>query len=343
MRMTARRMTASLVLAMLIAAAAWAARPAPEPRTNLRIVAMRYLSFAPIFIALDEGFFEQEGLDVEFYAVSRSDAAIPPLIQGDVDVVPAAIMPSYFNVIQRGATMKVVAGKGHHAPNACPYSGIMVSRKLLESGTFSSVADARGLVVSIDRSSPSYFRLDRFLEMGGLTLDDMRIIDIPGPTRLDAFDNGALHITTVSEPWISLFRRAGHAELWMESRKLMPGFQFGHLLFGKSLLEERPEDGEKFMRAYLRAVRQLNRDGSSPRNIEILAKYTRLDEALLAEACWPTIRNDGRVQTEDLLAFQHWALEEGLISQIMPSEQVYDPRFVESANRTLDATKSQQP
>lgn len=308
---------------------------AAQSQDTIKVVVIGYLSYAPIFIAQEEGFFAAEGIDVELLSVTRVSTAIPALVQGDIDVLPAAIMPSYFNIINRGGMMKVVAGKGYNSPEACAYSGIMARRSLLESGELSTAEDMAGRRVSTDRTSTSYYRFNKFLVAAGLTLDDLTVVDIPAAAKFDAFETGALDVATASEPWVTRYERAGNALLWSRTSDHLPGFQFGHLLFGKSLLEDNPETGERFVLAYLKAVRHLNAEGKSERHIEILAKYTGLDREVLAEACWPPLRDDGRAQIDSLDAYQRWALEQGLVDHIAPIETLYDSRFIERANRLL--------
>jgi NitT/TauT family transport system substrate-binding protein len=337
MKMPLRILTASLAV-ILTFIAIWKPWVDDPPRNTIRVVMLKYLSYSPIFIAQEEGFFAAEGLEVELLPVSRISAAIPSLIQGEIDVLPVAIMPAFFNIINRGGTMKVVGGKGYISSEGCAYSGIMARRNLIESGELSTAADMAGRRISTDRTSPSYFRFNRFIESAGLTLDDLTVIDLPAAARIDAFASGALDVSTASEPWVTRYRRAGDSLMWSRSSDHLPGFQFGYLLFGKTLLEDRPQAGERFMLAYLKAVRHLNEEGKSDRHIEILEKHTGLDRELLKEACWPPLRNDGRAQEQSLAEFQTWALEQGLISRITPVDLVYDSRFIEHANRMLPET-----
>jgi len=164
---------------------------------------------------------------------------------------------------------------------------------------------------------------------------DVRIVDLPVAAELDAFATDALDIATVSEPWLTRLRRGGHAVLFARASDYLPDFQFGYLLYGPSLLTDNPEAGERFLTAYLKATRQLNRDGKSPRHLAILMKHTSLDEATLEEACWPHLDDDGRVRVQSLEQYQEWALERGLIDRIVSTEEMHDPRFLEAANRSL--------
>jgi NitT/TauT family transport system substrate-binding protein len=237
-----RNLTLTVAVVFLIALAFL---PRDEGQRNtIRVVIVKYLSFAPLIIAHEEGFFKAEGLEVELLPVTRVSTAIPALVQGDIDVLPAAIMPSYFNIINRGGLMRVVAGKGYIKPEGCAYAGIMARRSLLESDELSSASDLSGRRLSTDRTSPSYFKVDQYMKSSGLTLDDLEVVDIPLPAQFNAFERGTLDVATASEPWVTRLRHSGHADLLASAGDFLPDFQFGYLLFGKSLLKDRPEAGK---------------------------------------------------------------------------------------------------
>jgi NitT/TauT family transport system substrate-binding protein len=310
------------------------ASPEPEP-IPIKVVVISYLSYAPLFIAQEAGYFAEQGLAVELLHVNRISAALPALVQGDIDVLPAAIMPAYINVVSRGGKIKIVAGKGYYSTKGCAYSGIMARRSLVESGVLGNPSDLAGLRVSTERTSPSYYRFQKLLHSGNLTLDDVRVVDIPAAAKLDAFETGALDVTTSSEPWVTRIMRTGFAVLWARTSDFLPNFQFGYIVYGPSLLAQESKAGVLFLSAYLRAVRRLNRDGKSPRNLQILAKHTGLDEDILKDACWPSVRDDGRVHAESLQEYQTWALAQGLIDSEISINELVDPRFIEAANRLL--------
>ena len=90
------------------------------------------------------------------------------------------------------------------------------------------------------------------------------------------------------------------------------------------------------MVAYLKGVRRFN-EGKTRRNIEILAKYTGLEPALVESACWTPFREDGRIDVNSVLEFQRWALANQLVDKPMTAKEFWDPRFVEYANDVLAA------
>lgn len=103
----------------------------PEP-VKLKIVVLPYLSFAPLFIAQEAGYFAEQGLDVEFVKVSEGSDAFSLLIQGKLDVATGTVGINILNSIIRGGTVRIVADKGHIDPAGCPVNGILIRREILE-------------------------------------------------------------------------------------------------------------------------------------------------------------------------------------------------------------------
>lgn len=326
-----RRSQGLVGLALMAALGAHAAdADAREEPIPLKVVIAKYISYAPLFVAQEEGYFAEQGLVVEFMPFDNTVATLPALIEGDVDVLAGAIMPAYINLIARGAEMKIVSGKGYNGPSHCAYSGIVVRRSLVETGRLKDPSDLRGMRVAIERASPSFYRLDLFLRLGGLTPDDVEPAEIPIPARLGAFETGALDVTTVSEPWVTRAVMTGHAVLWKSTTDYIDDFQFGFNLFGPTLLRENRAAGERFLAAYLQAVRRMNVEGQSPRILEIIGKYAKLDERTLEQVCWPTFHPEGRILENSLQHYQTWAAQQGLIDAELPIDALVDRGFLKA-------------
>ncbi len=106
------------------------------------------------------------------------------------------------------------------------------------------------------------------------------------------------------------------------------------VFFGRAFLDEDPDAGNRFMLAYLRAVRHYNR-GKTARNLESVARHTRLDRSIVEAACWPAIRDDGAVNLESIADFERWAIGRKLLDAALPSGTIWDGRFVDHANGIL--------
>ena len=333
--------TATLLLTLLLFPACGPSgekaqeEPVEESREmiTLRINAPRYLSQAPLFIARDEGFFTEQGLEVEFTS-SHTNEAIPLLAKGDLDAAAALITISGLNSMARGAKMRIVADKGYFDPETCASDVIMARRSLVEGGGLSSPGQMKGLRISLDAASSEEYVVDTLLKGAGLSLDDLEVLKVPPPAELEALGEGSVDLVPISEPWVTRMSQAGSAVAWKPYQEVLPGFQFAVMIYGPSLLKDDPGAGRRLMTAYLKGVRQYNQ-GKTPRNLEIITGTLGLKPELLEDVCFPAIRGDGRIDIRSVVDFQAWAVARGYLDSPVSEDIFWDPSFIEHANDVL--------
>jgi len=323
------------VAAWTLSTAAGSAPAGPaQPPVKLKVLFFRLSSFAPLALARDEGFFREQGLDVELVEIPALGDGTPALVRGEIDVGAGIIRIADFNAIARGASLRIVADKGHVEPGPCASSGLVAYRPFLEVKNPESAEHLRGARASAPPLSLAEYGIETFLATRGLRLEDLNMVKLQQTMAAQAVAQGSIDFTTLTEPDLSRALKSGKAVLWKPVHEILPGAQMAVLTYGPTLLEKNREAGRRFMIAYLRGVRQYGR-GKTPRNLEILARATGLDRDLLAENCWQPIRGDGQVNTAALVAFQRWALGKGALDSVLPPERFWDPSFVDAANEAL--------
>jgi NitT/TauT family transport system substrate-binding protein len=299
-----------------------------EPPDRIRLSVGSYLVDAVAFVAAEHGIFAAHGLDVELVVINRSAAALPLLVEGEIDAgLSGPLNPRIFNVIQRGGDVRIVAARTFYDPEGCPHDTFVARSSLLDSGRLTDAASLRGLRITTERTGSNYYYFGAVLAQGGLTIDDVELVDMPVPARGDAFAKGLVDVGTATEPWASRMTRDGTSRVWKRVADVLPGFQSSFLLFGRRLLGERRDLGARFLAAYLAAARQLDREGKSVRNVETISRWTKLDPDELREMCWPPAPPDPRPDARTLADFQSWALERHLIDAVTPYEQLVDSDF----------------
>jgi NitT/TauT family transport system substrate-binding protein len=301
---------------------------AEEPPAPIKIKVSRlpFLSFAPYFIADAEGYFDAQGLDIEFVQFERGADAIAALIAGEIDVWGGATSASIFNAMQR-ASLKIVGGRGYFPEDDCGYTAFLLRSELIESNRVQSAEDLAGLKVVQDREGGMRdYALRQLLEDAGLSLEDVQVVTIPDEVVIDAFEGEDIDLAAMGEPWVARIASAGHAESWLSFGQVLPDYPFGIIVFGERLLQEDEEAGMRFMDAFLQGIEQYNQ-GKTDRNLEILVDMTGLERALLEAACWPSYQADGGVDLQGLLDFQNWLMQNGYLDATLESEQLWDGRF----------------
>jgi NitT/TauT family transport system substrate-binding protein len=310
------------------------AKSSQPESVKLKVLWLSYLSLAPFFIAEEEGYFTEQGIEIEFVEIKDFEAAFPALVQGELDIVTGTIRTGVLNAIARGAAIKIVADKSYIDPMGCTCFSLLARSNLAETGKLDNSAQLKGRRIVFEPQGVSGYYLEKLLTPVGLTLKDVEATYLPPQVRAEALQKELVDLVLSSEPWITLTLQAGYSVIWNPAQKVIPNFQVGIILFGPTLLEGNPDAGRRFMIAYLKAVRQYN-EGKTERNLEILGRYTKLDLNLLKELCWPSFRADGRINLDSLLDFQAWALEKGYINTPVTKEQLWDSRFIDYADQLL--------
>lgn len=311
-------------------------RDAPGERIPIELGVRPFLTNAPIYIADDEGFFDDAGLDVRFRTIPTAAAPyLTTLEHGELDILAAGPSIGLFNTLARGARLRIVSEKGHLAPGRCSPSGIVVREGTVPAARTGDAGALRGRTIDVNPTTPRGYYLETFLHRAGLTLADIEPRTFPTAARPEALRTGAVDASATSEPWITRLLDDGH-QLFAPANDIIPGFPMGLLIFGPRLLGEDRDVGERFLAAYFRGVDQYNQ-GKTARNLEILSRRVGLDEETLRRVCWPSVGAAGTVDTTALRGFQEWAEGRGVLDRVLGSEAYLDAEPARAARRTLDS------
>ena len=327
-----RQLSALTAVAILLGISI-AAAPGPRPLDVIKIRTSAFPNMAPIYLAEAEGYFAQQGLQLEHVDMVSGAAIVPAVVRGDVDVLPTVITPAVFNAITRGGRLRLVASQ-HQFGSGCSHSGFVVTRKLASSGALETAAGLRGKSHSVTTNLISLYMLETILKPFGLTPDDLRAVDVPESAALAALQAGRIDLALLGEPHLARALTEFDDVMWRSATTVLPKFQYAVFVYGSRLLDRQPDLGERFMTAYLRGVRQFLQ-GKTPRNLDLLEKPLGIDRALLTKMCWPPMTADARLNTDSLVQYEQWLLGRKLLDRVMAPAEMVDTRFIEFANRAL--------
>lgn len=299
--------------------------------TTVRVAYLPVISNGPLFIAKEEGYFAQQGINVEFIKFQSAPAALPALINGDIAVSGGQLSPGLVNAIIKGTHVRIVADKGRASAGSCNPIGLVVRRELYERGTVTKASDLKGK--KIMASSDQSYGISRILEMGNLTPDDVEIVNMEFAAGVVALANGAIDAGILSEPYITQATNSGSAVMLIPTPVYSPDWP-APLYYGPAILDRDPELGRRFMVAYLMGVKQYNQ-GKTERNLEILQNYTRIDRDLLMKSCWMPVSDNGDLPVKPVREYLDWMYTNKKISQNLDDDQVFDTSYVIYAKGVL--------
>ena len=315
------RLTLRCALAMLVA---FGCDKSPDPESGdtvrkVRVSFEQHIIWGPLMIAKAEGFFREEGLDVEFVSALEVEETLVALITGDIDVRPGALHAAFLSAVARGAPVRIAAGMGVIAPGSCTYFGIVLRPGIDTAGR----PVIRNIRTSLDGSTR--YVVSRMLASRGMALDGMETIRVEDVLLPMVLENRSLDAAAVTEPALTRVAKAG--TLWLSAQDAVPGYQWSVLAFGERLLVRERDTGLRFLRAYHRAIAQY-RQGKTDRNVAILADGTGETVEHTREACWPTFTADSRVNWSSIDDFQRWAKAQGFMDRTVSLDQALDSTLV---------------
>ena len=314
----------SLVLAS-IACAGGDNKPKQRELPKIRVSVSHLLTWAPIMIADAEGFFRDEGVELEYVMPGSAQEDLVAFLSGNVDVMSGPIHSAFFSAITHGAKVKIVAGQGFLARDGCTFYGIV--RK----ADNSSIKRLRA-----SRDGYTRYIAARMLETAGIDINKLDVMRVPDPVALRSFEKGSIDAIATSEPLLTRLESVG--TLWLTAEKIVPDFQWGAISFGERLLYKDRETGLRFLRAYSRGVAQYQQ-GKTERNVAIISKELGDSPDLIRKACWIAFRPDLRVNWQSIEEFQEWAKREGLQQQIVSRDQAMDSTFLTHIPRSTAPTQ----
>jgi len=319
----------ALAVSSLLAVALGATTGFSAERPRVRIAVNPYVSFGPIFLAVDDGAFSALGVDVELVVYRESVLNLPPLVLGQVDAAATVITPGLLNVIARGAPVRVVAGRESYDPaQGCVYQGFALSPALAAAGAARDPSLLVGRRASVRRESLYGYMLARVLAPAGATLDDIVFLELQPPVEAEALGSGRVDFASTAEPWMTRALSVDGVRSAYAAHEVLPGFQPGLLLFGERLLTRDRALGRRVLAGYLDGVRRF-REGKTGRNLEILSRRLGIPREELARVCWPSVDPRGEIRTEGLGDYQRWLSARGLLDRTIDPAELADPMLSE--------------
>ncbi len=318
------------------------AAPAPlSPPVRVRAIDARTIAHRGVYIALERGYFAEEGLEVELVPTSANPDTIAALVTGELDFSSGGPEPIIFNAAARGVGVKIVAynvqiGTGDLS------SGFLVRKDLLDSGRYQGPQDFRGFTVALPANGGlQHMFLERLVGRGGLTLADVQTVVLPFPETLPAFANGAIDAAFVADPFASIAEAQGVAAQVAPMGDLYPGMPGNVLTISPVFAAREPEAARRYITAHLRGQRDYYRaiqrdEGGRDEIIQILMKYTpiqdpRLYTRLLTSPVDPNMTLDPRPLEE----IRDYYLKFGTLQQRVEVSQVLDRSYADYALQRL--------
>jgi NitT/TauT family transport system substrate-binding protein len=334
-----RLVTAFLVLSLLLvgcavgpsvptAEPAGALAPAPQPAAadaaaeatpvpagdtaGLPVVRVGHVPvtiYAPLFVAVEKGYFAEEGMQVELLPVEGGTENVVQVAAGNFDVAGGGIGAGMLNAVARGIEFEIVAPLHTERPPLT--SPLVVSKKRFDSGELTAVGDLAGKKVSTNsKGAATEYWLWRALQQGNLDFSDVEVLGVGFREVAPALESGSLDAGILGEPLATLAEDQGLVARL--SQDFIDRFTSTVIYFNKEWATANPELAQGFVKAFIRGARDLNGDlWYDEANIAIIEKYTGVPADVVARANRSYHDPNGEVPLDDIMELQRFFKEQG--------------------------------
>ena len=205
--MPARSIRARCIVALLLLAPLVAAQPAAAQKIKVRSAYVPAVTWLSAWVAKEEGYFDEQGLDVSFIPV-QNISLVPGTVGKQLDIAPATVIDL---INAAGGGIDVVAVAGNHSDATDHVSSFIVVRK--DSG-IKTVRDFAGKTVATPTvGAILHIGLLHWMKQEGVDINSIRAVEVPFPNMPDQMKAGRVDIAEAVQPFASRMVAAGNISL----------------------------------------------------------------------------------------------------------------------------------
>ncbi len=274
------------------------------------------LHHLPAFIALEKGFFRDEGLAVRVGGVFKAGPEeMSAFGAGELDFGYVGQAPATAAVFNGVADVQFIAQVNREGSAVVCRSG----------GGPESIRGLKGMAVAIPgHATMQDFLLRRALAAEGLTYQDIRPIVLKPPEMLQALEQKNIDAFIAWQPYPALAAGRAWARVLLDSSAIWPGHPCCVLVASRSLCAARPETVRKIQSAHTKACAFIHENPDEA--LSIAVKYTSLDRSALAAALGH-IRFYSRMEKEQGREFADFLKIQNYIKPGVSEDKIFSGLF----------------
>ena len=237
----------------------------------MKIAFCTWAGYAPVFIAIEKGYFEEAGYDAEV------------VIMEDESTYGAAFVSNSIQALGQVMDRDIIQfDAGAPEQNVCTMDCSTGGDGLVATGDIKTMDDLAGKTVALDKSATSYFFFLQALADSNITEDQIHIVEMGNDAAGEAFIAGNVDAAVTWEPALSNCgqREGGHI---LVSSADYPKAIVDVLTVNTNFLKDHPDAADVLNDCWNKAVAYLNENFEE--GCEIMAKGLSLDKQDVIDEC----------------------------------------------------------
>jgi len=315
-----------------------------QEKTVIRFASVGGITDAPVHLAEENGLFAKAGLQIQIQRMTNAPALLAGVATDQLDIAGISITPGLFSSVQQGMQLRIVGDKQSLRP------GVSATRLVIRTdlSTGSEAGDMKvlkGKTIAVSaKASSVYMLLERLLQKHGMTLSDVRVIELAYPNMLAALSSKAIDAAINLEPFMSQAMQAGVVKLTSDLSEFVPaeGGTIVPIVYSENFAQKTAV-ANAFMKAYTQGVRIYNdafvKNIDREKVIEIIARRAKISAKVVHESFPAGLDPNQRVSMDFLDDLQKFFVAQNFLRSTIDVKKVVDLSFADAAVKDLGPYK----
>ncbi len=282
-----------------------------QEKTTLKVSIIPIPDVAPLFAAIQQGYFREQGLEIDTAPTTGGAVGIPALFAGAYDIVFTNVV-STAQARAQGLPIKIIApassvGDATEGPAG---AGILVrAGEGLNGG-----ADLAGKSLGVNNQNNIIWLYARaWIQKAGGDPSKVAYREVPFPQMVDALRGKRVDAVFAVDPFLTLVKDdPAFAFLGSPYVVVQPGLSVAQYVATEEFIGKHPETLKRFDAGLRKGIEWVSRNLNTPQARELLASYTRISPALLARMA-PMVEPPRSVDTDSIRKTIALMKEHGLL------------------------------
>ncbi len=339
---TRRKLSAILGGGLLVISAITASITTAGAQEKINVGALRFTSHSASFVALERGYFKEQGLDVTFKFFQAAQPMAVAIASGDVDFGVTAISGGLINLANKGA-IKVIGGALQEEPGIDGQM-ILVSKKAFDEGV-TKPAMLKGRSYGITQAGSSFhYMAAKIAQKEGFPSSDIKVKPLQKVGAIiGALKSGQIDAWSIVPHIAKGLAKSPAVEIIGNISDYIPDYQVTTVFTSADNAANKKDLVKRFLAAFSKGADDFNAalvdktagDQAAEDMVKLIHKYVYTSRPY--EKAAPSIRNGAMrinknaklnlTNVKDQLA---WFQSEGLVSKDITIDTLVDSSFVET-------------
>lgn len=224
---------------------------------TVKVGTLPIAALAPLYLGVEKGFFEVEGLRLEPKTAPTGAAILPAINAGELQFGFSSV-PALMQAAVQGLPIRIVAQGSQAGPGkSSRFEGILVK----DGGPIRKPADLEGATIAVNSiKSIGPLLIDAALEREGIDSSKVKYTEISFSEANAALDSGRVDAAYQTEPFLTQARRDGGFRVLMyHYEKLAPQISIATYFTTGEYAERNPDQVTGFQKAMNRSLEYASR------------------------------------------------------------------------------------